>query len=86
MPKLSWAFTALAVPLLGLVGMSAWVHVARPPLLIAAVLGAASLVLAGVKWMLDSKDDEDKQALAIALGDLSLRRGLASTRPLKRVA
>jgi threonine/homoserine/homoserine lactone efflux protein len=89
MPKLSWAFIAVAVPLLGLVGVSAWVHVARPLLLISAVLGAASLVLAGVKWMLDSKDgreeDKDKEALVFAVRDLSWRRGAARTLPLKRV-
>lgn len=89
MPKLAWAFTASAVLLWGTVITSVWVHVNWHMLLIAGPGGGASLVLAGVTCLLDRQPerdaDADKDALAYALRDVILRRGLAVTRPLKRV-
>lgn len=93
MPRLSWAFIAPAVPLLGLVGGSAWLAVDWHLLLLAGLTGTVCLVLAGVAWlldrmldrMLDAKTDDAKDALAHALADITLRRGLRQTRPLRSV-
>lgn len=91
MPKLAWAFIAAAVLLWGTVVTSVWAPVNWHLLLIAGPGGGASLVLAGVICLRDRLPEErdadaDKDALAYALRDVTLRRGLARTRPLKRVA
>lgn len=90
MPRLAWLFIGAAVVLWGVVAAS---FLGAPVnwhlLLIAGPGGGASLVLAGVKCLLDrlpERDaDADKDALTYALRDVILRRGLAVTRPLKRV-
>lgn len=51
----------------------------------ARTAAATLTVLAGVTQMLHRVRDRDKDALVHALADVSLRRGLARTRPLKRV-
>jgi hypothetical protein len=85
MPRLTWAFAVCAALLWGTVGASFWVHVNWHVLVLAGPGGAASIVLASMRYMLAAEADRDKDALVRALADLTLRRGLARTRPLKRV-
>jgi hypothetical protein len=81
MPRSTRAFIAAAVLLWGTVGLSAWVRLDWHLMLLAGCAGSASAVLAGVMFT----RDREKDALVHALADLSLRRGLRQTRPLKRI-
>lgn len=90
MPKLSWAFTALAVSLLGLVGVSTWLPVNWRLLLLAGLVGAVCLILAGVNWMLEGPmRDRVVRHLAdtvVASRPAAIRRAaLAVTVPLRVV-